>query len=58
MGDIVSLKLVRKQKARAAKEEQAQENRARFGRTKETRKLEEALDAKAKKDLDAHKRED
>ena len=58
MGEIVSLKLARKQKARAAKEEQAQENRARFGRTKDEKKLEAARDAKAKKDLDAHKRED
>ena len=64
VGDRVVLAVTRgdarisNQKARAAKEEQAQENRARFGRTKDEKKLEEALDSKAKKDLDAHKRED
>jgi hypothetical protein len=58
MGEIVNLKLHRKRKARAAKDEQAAENRARFGRTKEEKTLSESLDTKAQKDLDAHKRED
>jgi len=58
MGDIVSLKLHRKRKDRAAREDVAAENRARFGRSKDERDLTKARDDKAAKDLDAHKRED
>lgn len=57
MGDIVSLKLHRKRKARAAKEEHAAENRAGFGRTKVERETAEAHAEKARRDLDAHKRD-
>jgi Domain of unknown function (DUF4169) len=57
MGDIVSLKLHRKRNARAAKEERAAENRARFGRAKDEKTLTDAEVAKAAKDLDAHKRD-
>jgi hypothetical protein len=58
MGEIVSFKLHRKKRARAEKDEQAAENRAKFGRSKAEKKLTEAEKAKAAKDLDAHKRED
>ncbi|MCB1434637.1 MAG: DUF4169 family protein [Alphaproteobacteria bacterium] len=58
MGDIVSFKLHRKRKDRAAREDVAAENRARFGRSKDERDLTKARDDKAAKDLDAHKRED
>jgi hypothetical protein len=58
MGDIVSLKLHRKRKTRAAKDEHAAENGARFGRAKAERELTEALEEKAAKDLDAHKRDE
>ena len=58
MGDIVNLKLHRKRKQRAAREDTAAENRARFGRSKDERELTKALDDKAAKDLDAHKREE
>jgi hypothetical protein len=58
MGDIVSLKLHRKRKGRAAREDQAAGNRARFGRAKDERQLTKALDDKAAKDLDAKKRDD
>lgn len=58
MGEIVSLKLHRKQKARAEKEAQAAENRLAFGRTKHEKQVSEALNEKAAKDLDAHKREE
>ncbi|MBU1335034.1 MAG: DUF4169 family protein [Alphaproteobacteria bacterium] len=34
MAEIISLKTVRKQKARSAKEAQAEQNRISFGRTK------------------------
>jgi len=58
MGDLVSLKLARKRKARAERDEQAAENRARFGRAKNERKLTEAERQKAEQSLDGHKRED
>ncbi len=58
MGEIVSLKLHRKRKTRAEKEERAAENRVQFGRTKEEKKLTETLNEKAAKDLDQHKREE
>lgn len=37
MGDVVNLRMVRKAKARSAKEVAAAENRVRFGRTKQER---------------------
>lgn len=58
MGEIVSLKLHRKQKARAEREAKAEENRLAFGRTKQEKQITEALNEKAAKDLDAHKREE
>ena len=58
MGEIVSLKLRRKSKARAEKEAQAAGNRVAFGRTKDERKLTDARNEKSVKDLDGHKRED
>ncbi|MFN4143994.1 DUF4169 family protein [Aestuariivirga sp.] len=58
MAEIVSLKLHRKRRERAAKEEKAAENRLAHGRSKTERKLTEALNEKAQKDLDALKRED
>lgn len=58
MGDVVSLKLHRKRKDRAAKDELAAENRAKFGRSKAEKKLTDAETAKAAKDLDAHKLDD
>ena len=58
MGEIVSLKLHRKRKDRAAKEDTAAENRVQFGRTKAEKELTEALNEKAAKDLEQHKREE
>ena len=58
MGDVVNLKLHRKRKDRAVKEEQAAENRAKFGRTKAEKALTEAERQKLAKDLDGHKREE
>jgi len=58
MGEIVNLKLHRKRKDRAAKESEAAENRLQFGRTKADKELTEALNDKALKDIDHHKRED
>lgn len=58
MGEIVSLKLHRKQKARAEREAKAEENRLAFGRTKQEKQITEALNEKAAKDLDGHKRDE
>ena len=58
MGEIVSLKLHRKRKDRAAKDERAAENRVQFGRTKTEKALTNAANEKAIKDLEQHKRED
>ncbi len=56
MGDLVSLKLHRKRKARAVDEQRAADNRVQFGRTKAEKQLTEAQNNKAAKDLDALKR--
>lgn len=58
MGDIVSLKLHRKRRERAAKEEIAAEHRVQFGRSKAEKSLTDAKNDKAAKDLDQHKREE
>lgn len=58
MGDVLSLKLHRKRKARAEKEAEAEQNRITHGRTRAERELTEARNEKAKKDLDAQKREE
>ena len=58
MGDIVSLKLHRKRKARAEKETQAEQNRIDHGLTRQERELIEARNAKAAKDLDKLKRDE
>ena len=58
MGEIVSLKLHRKRRARAEKEETAAENRVQFGRSKAEKELTEARNAKAEKDLDQLKRDE
>jgi hypothetical protein len=58
MGDVLSLKLHRKRKARAGKEAAAEQNRVAFGRSKQERELTEARNEKVRKDLDAHKREE
>jgi len=58
MGEIVSLKLHRKRKDRVAREDAAGENRVQFGRTKAEKKLADATNDKAAKDLEQHKREE
>lgn len=58
MADIVNLRAFRKQKARAGKEEAAEANRLKFGRTK-TEKQRDALEkARAAKHIEGHKREE
>ena len=58
MGDVLSLKLHRKRKARAGKEAEAEQNRITHGLSRAERDLAEARNEKAKKDLDAQKREE
>ena len=58
MAEIVSLSKARKQKARASKEAQAEQNRVLFGRTKAEKQQQAAEKALADKKIDGHKRED
>jgi len=58
MGDILSLSKARKAKARVVKEQQAVENRIRFGRTKAEKLLENARREKDALLIDAHKKDD
>mgnify|MGYP003571127381 CR=1 FL=1 len=54
----VNLNRIRKHKARAAKKARADENAARFGRTKAQKTREEAEAEKARHVLDLHRREE
>ena len=58
MAEVINLRSARKNKARAEAEKQAEENRAKFGRSKSEKQLTSATKAQAKKTLDGHKRED
>ena len=57
MGDVVNLRMARKQKARAGREKLAAENRLNHGRSKSDRVLREQIEAREKARLDAHRRE-
>lgn len=56
-GEIINLRRARKQKARAEREQEAAENRRRFGQTKAEKETEAATREQAARLLDAHKRE-
>ena len=56
-GDVVNLRLVRKNKARAEAEKQAEENRLKFGRSKAEKSLTAARKNLADKTLDGSKRD-
>jgi hypothetical protein len=58
MAEIVNLKARRKLAARAAKEMQAAENRARFGRAKAEKTLTKAEAVRATRALDAKRLDD
>lgn len=58
MADIVNLRRARKDKARAEREAKAAENRVRFGRTKEEKRLAEAQERLAGRRIEAHRRDD
>ena len=54
--EIVNLRKARKARDRAEKEKRAEENRAKFGRTKAERELESANKAIDLRRIEAHKR--
>ncbi len=54
----VNLNRVRKERVRAAQKARADENAARFGRTRAQKAEEEAARARARAQLDAHRREE
>lgn len=58
MAEIVNLNRFRKAQSRVKSRAQANENAAKFGRTKAQRKLEEAQAEQARTTLEAHKREE
>ena len=57
MGEVINLRQVRKQRARAQREAAAEENRMRFGRTKAGRIKESAEALLARRRLEAAKRD-
>jgi hypothetical protein len=54
----VNLNRVRKQRARAERQARADQNAARFGRTRAQKKLDGAEADKARRTLDQHRREE
>jgi len=57
MAETVNLRAARKARDRAAKRAQADQNAARFGRTKAERARDEAAADKVRRDLDGKRRE-
>ena len=55
MGDVVNLKRFKKRSERETSAKQAEANRARFGRSKSERALDEARATRASDLLDAHR---
>jgi hypothetical protein len=58
MADIVNLRQARKQKARAEKTAQAEQNRILFGRTKAEKLKQSAEKTLAERLIDGHKRDE
>ena len=58
MGQVVNLRTVRKQKARAEKEMTAEANRLKFGRTKGEKRKDATEKSRSEKHIDGHKREE
>ena len=55
MGDVINLKRVKKRNEREASAKQADTNRARFGRTKSERALDEQRKDRSSQLLDQHR---
>ncbi|MFV0920972.1 DUF4169 family protein [Sphingomonas parapaucimobilis] len=58
MGEVVNFRQARKGLARKQAEQQAAENRARFGRSKAEKQRDAAEQERIRKELDGAKRED
>ncbi|MFD2646411.1 DUF4169 family protein [Devosia albogilva] len=58
MADIINLRTVRKQKARADKAVTAEQNRRLHGRSKADKQLDAAEKARAERQIEGHKRDD
>ena len=58
MAEIINLNRARKQRAAAAKQAEAEANRARFGRTKAEKQADAAEIARINRRIDDSKRED
>lgn len=58
MSQPINLNRYRKDKARAEKRAKGDENAARFGRSKDQKRLEDDQAAKAARHLDGHKQEE
>ena len=57
MAEIINLNRVRKAKVKAEKIKTAEQNRLQHGTPKHLKKLGKARDEKARRDLDAHKKD-
>jgi hypothetical protein len=57
MAEILNLKHAKKLRERAAKEKQAEANRAKFGTAKPERELAKARQEKERRDLDGRKKD-
>ncbi|HEY4192186.1 MAG TPA: DUF4169 family protein [Mesorhizobium sp.] len=55
MGDIVNLRMARKRKARAGREQEAEQNRALHGRSRAESKNDRQIAEKAAKFIDGHR---
>ena len=58
MGEVVNLRMARKRRRRADEEARAEENRARFGRTRAQKRGDDMERDLAQRTLDAHRRDD
>ncbi|MBO9464693.1 DUF4169 family protein [Tropicibacter sp. R15_0] len=57
MAEIINLNRFRKNKRRAEKRQEADENAVKFGRSKAEKELDQAQQTKADRDLDGHELE-
>ena len=57
MAEIINLNRFRKNKRRAEKRQEADENAVKFGRSKAEKELDQARQSKADRDLDGHELE-
>ncbi len=57
MGEVVNLRMARKRKARAEREQAAQRNRETHGLSRAERTIAEALKQRSARELDGHRRE-